>query len=83
MIYIEISEELTVGEIYTERQIYDLLCNAGTEITILCDSVVEFNESEIERFKVMGKYEIFIHQNENHSYCAPSQNTMVYVIEQS
>lgn len=83
MIYIEISEELTVGEIYTERQIYDLLCNAGTEIIILCDSVSEFNKSEIERFKVMGKYEIFIHQNENHSYCAPSQKTMVYVIEKN
>ncbi|MGX5557817.1 hypothetical protein [Bacillus cereus] len=79
--YIEIIEGLTVGEIYTERQIYNLLCNSGTEITILCDSVLEFNESEIERFKVMGKYEIFIHQNENHSYCAPSQKTMVYVIE--
>ncbi|WP_342720112.1 hypothetical protein AAG068_29545 (plasmid) [Bacillus paramycoides] len=81
MMYIEVLEELTVGEIYTERQIYDLLCNVGNDITILCDSVSEFNESEIERFKVMGKYEIFIHKNENQSYCAPSKKTMVYIIE--
>ncbi|EJR92078.1 hypothetical protein IKE_05987 [Bacillus cereus VD196] len=81
MVYIEILEELSVGEIYTERQICDLLYNASIEITILCDSVSEFNESEIERFKVIGKYEIFIHKNENHSYCAPTKKTMVYVIE--
>ncbi|MBO1583170.1 hypothetical protein [Bacillus sp. XF8] len=81
MIYIEMLEELSVGGVYTERQIYDLLYNAGTEITILCDSVSEFGESEMERFQVMGKYEIFIHKNENHSYCAPSKKTMVYVIE--
>ncbi|MEY8351660.1 hypothetical protein AALF16_26050 [Bacillus cereus] len=81
MVYIEILEKLSVGGIYTERQIYDLLCNADTEITILCDSVSALNESEIEKFKVMGKYEIFIHKNENHSYCAPLNKTMVYVIE--
>ncbi|MBE5107357.1 hypothetical protein IGI01_19370 [Bacillus thuringiensis] len=72
---------LLVGEIYTERQIHDLLYNADNEITILCDSVSEFGESEIERFRVMGKYEIFVHKNENHSYCAPSKKTMVCVIE--
>jgi hypothetical protein len=81
MLYIEILEELSVGEIYTERQICDLLYNTGTEIAILCDSVSEFGESDIERFQVMGKYEIFIHKNENYSYCAPSKKTMVYVIE--
>jgi len=81
MLYTEILAELSVREIYTERQICDLLYNAGTDITILCDSVSEFGESDIKRFQVMGKYEIFIHKNENRSYCAPSKKTMVYVIE--
>ncbi|PFJ19650.1 hypothetical protein COD67_04830 [Bacillus cereus] len=81
MLYVEMLEELAVGGIYTESQIYDLLYNANTEITILCDSVSKFGESGIERFQVMGKYEIFIHKNRNYSYCAPSGKTMVYVIE--
>ncbi|WP_348519736.1 hypothetical protein [Bacillus sp. 166amftsu] len=49
---------------YTERQISNLLYNDRTGITILCNSVSKFGESETERFQVMGKYEIYNHRNE-------------------
>lgn len=63
MVYIERLE----GEIYTKRQIYYLLYNTDTEITISCDSVSVFSEFEIKRFQFMGKYKIFVHKSENHS----------------
>ncbi|WP_241139247.1 hypothetical protein [Bacillus mycoides] len=81
MRYGEILKELAVGEKYTEKQISNLLCNNRKELTILCDSVTKFGESETERFQVMGKYEIYVHKNQGYSYHAPSKKTMVYVIE--
>ncbi|AIK40723.1 MULTISPECIES: hypothetical protein [Bacillus] len=81
MQYVEMLKELAIGGIYTEKQISNLLCNNRKELTILCDSVSKFGESETERFQVMGKYEIYVHRNEGYSYHAPSRKTMVYVIE--
>ncbi|PEB39009.1 hypothetical protein [Bacillus pseudomycoides] len=81
MQYVEMLKELAIGGIYTEKQISNFLCNNRKELTILCDSVSKFGESETERFQVMGKYEIYVHRNEGYSYHAPSRKTMVYVIE--
>jgi len=77
----ELLKELAVGGIYTEKQISNLLCNNRKDLTILCDSVTKFCESETERFKVMGKYEIYVHNNQSYSYHAPSKKTLVYIIE--
>ncbi|KWU65535.1 hypothetical protein AWW70_09920 [Bacillus mycoides] len=79
----EMLKELAVAGIYTEKQISNLLCNNRKELTILCDSVTKFgeSESETERFKVMGKYEIYVHNNQGYSYHAPSKKTLVYIIE--
>ncbi|MEH6935792.1 hypothetical protein [Bacillus sp. JJ783] len=74
MQYEEMLKELAVGGIYTEKQISNLLCNNRKDLTILCDS-------ETERFKVMGKYEIYVHNNQGYSYHAPSKKTLVYIIE--
>ncbi|MBJ8056282.1 hypothetical protein JDS87_31730, partial [Bacillus cereus] len=52
MQYGEMLKELAVGGIYTEKQISNLLCNNRKDLTILCDSVTKFGESETERFKV-------------------------------
>nr|WP_252195837.1 hypothetical protein [Bacillus mycoides] len=73
MQYEEMLKELAVGGIYTEKQISNLLCNNRKDLTILCDSVTKFCESETERFKVMGKYEIYVHNNQSYSYHAPSK----------
>ncbi|CAI8738494.1 hypothetical protein COM13_12480 [Bacillus pseudomycoides] len=81
MQYVEMLKELAIGGIYTEKQISNLLCNNRKELTILCDSVSKFGESETERFQVMGKYEIYVHRNKGYSYHVPSRKTMVYVIE--
>ncbi|PEC19932.1 hypothetical protein COM96_22350 [Bacillus cereus] len=48
---------------------------------ILCDSVTKLGESETERFQVMGKYEIYVHNNQGYSYHAPSKKTLSYIIE--
>ncbi|MBD5798601.1 MULTISPECIES: hypothetical protein [Bacillus] len=77
----EILKELTVGKIYSERQISSLLHTDRTKSLVLCDSVSRFGDSETERFQVMGKYETYIHKNEDYSYHIPSRKTMVYVIE--
>ncbi|PEF72605.1 hypothetical protein [Bacillus pseudomycoides] len=81
MQYREMLKELAVGGIYIEKQISNLLCTNRKELTILCDSVTKFGESETERFQVIGKYEIYVHKNQGYSYHAPSKKTMVYVIE--
>ncbi|MCG3797380.1 hypothetical protein COE94_09600 [Bacillus toyonensis] len=81
MQYGEMLKELEEGGIYTEKQISNLLCTNRKELTILCDSVKKFGESEKERFQVIGKYEIYVHKNQGYSYQAPSKKTMVYVIE--
>ncbi|MED1115893.1 hypothetical protein [Bacillus paramycoides] len=81
MQYGEMLKELAVGGIYTEKQISNLLCNNRIDLTILCDSVTKFGESETERFKVMGKCEIYVHNNQGYSYHAPSKKTLVYIIE--
>ncbi|PFL17940.1 hypothetical protein COJ07_21295 [Bacillus cereus] len=66
---------------FSRKQISNLLCNNRKELTILCDSVAKFGESETERFQVMGKYEIYVHNNQGYSYHAPSKKTLVYIIE--
>ncbi|MGH0593695.1 hypothetical protein ACQVPY_15580 [Bacillus pretiosus] len=81
MHYDEMLKELTVGGIYTERQIYNLLHTNRKELMILCDSVSKFDGSEDEKFQVMGKYGIYVHKNEDYSYHEPSSKTMVYVVE--
>ncbi|HHT7239588.1 TPA: hypothetical protein ACTZ5V_004775 [Bacillus cereus] len=81
MQYEEMLKELAVAGIYTEKQISNLLCNNRKELTILCDSVKKFGDSETERFQVMGKYEIYVHNNHDYSYHAPSKKTLVYIIE--
>lgn len=70
-----------MGGVYTERQISDLLHTNRTQLIILCDDVSKFDESEAERFQVIGKYETYSHKNEDYSYHIPSRKTMVYVIE--
>ncbi|HDR8160689.1 TPA: hypothetical protein QC072_003575 [Bacillus cereus] len=77
----EILKELTVGETYTEGQIADLLQTDRTKSLILCDSLSRFDPTGNAKFKVIDRYDTYIHKNDDFAYHIPSRKTIVYIVK--
>ena len=78
----EAKEDLQVGEVCLERDIYEIINIYKKGSIVLCDSVSRFSANSDRMFEVINRVETYMHKNEDYTYQVSDRPNLIYVVEQ-